>query len=83
MLTKKISSLEGENMQTKYKNLGYRIDLYFHNYKLAIKIDENGHIDRNITYKIKKQKAIELEISWKFMKICPGKEDFDIFRTIN
>ena len=70
-------------MQTKYKNLGYRIDFYFHNYKLTIQIDENGHIDRNITYKIKKQKAIELEIGWKLMRICPGKEDFDIFRIIN
>ena len=33
---------EGENMQTQYNVLGYRIDLYFHDYKLAIEIDENG-----------------------------------------
>ena len=42
-LTKKQSVLksvmdvfEGENMQTQYSVLGYRIDLYFHEYKLAI-----------------------------------------------
>ena len=26
--------------------LGYRIDLYFHDYKFAIEIDENGHRDK-------------------------------------
>ena len=33
--------------------LSYRIDLYFHDYKLAIEIGENGHSDRNIDFKIK------------------------------
>ena len=46
--TKIISSFERENMQTQYKVLGYRIDLYFHECKLAIEIDENEHSDRNI-----------------------------------
>ena len=41
---------EGENMQTQYTVLGYRIDLYFHKYKLAIVVDELGHSDRNINY---------------------------------
>ena len=45
MLTKITSSFEGENIQSV---LSYRIDLYFHDYKLAIEIDENGHSDRNI-----------------------------------
>ena len=30
---------EGEDMQTQYTDLGYRIDLYFHKYKLAIEVD--------------------------------------------
>ena len=29
------------------------IDLYFHDYKLAIEIDKNEHSNRNIDYKIK------------------------------
>ena len=41
VLTKIMRSFEGENMQTQYV-LSYRIDLYFHDYKLAIEIDENG-----------------------------------------
>ena len=43
VLTKIRSSFEGENMQTKYNVLSYRIDLYFHDYKLAIDIDENDY----------------------------------------
>ena len=28
-------TFQGENMQTQYTVLGYRIDLYFHKYKLG------------------------------------------------
>ena len=47
---------EGENMQTQYSVLGYSIDLYFHEYKLTIEVDELGHADRNINNEIEKQK---------------------------
>ena len=76
-------SFEGEIMQIQYKVLSYRIDLYFHDYKFTIKIDENGHSDRNIDYKIKRQKAIEKELGCKFIRIDPEEEDFGIFRAIN
>ena len=33
-------AFEGEDMQTQCSVLGYRIDLYFHKYKLAIEVDE-------------------------------------------
>ena len=59
VLTKIISSFEGEKMQTQYNVLSYRIELYFH--ELAIEIDENGLSDRNIDYEIKRQKAMEQE----------------------
>ena len=36
-------AFEGENIQTHYKVLGYEIDLYFHDYKLAVEIDEKDH----------------------------------------
>ena len=80
VLTKIMSSFEGENMQTQYKVSSYRIDLYFHDYKFAIEIDENGLSSRNIDYKIKRQKAIELTI--KFIRIDPDNEELDIFRAI-
>ena len=53
------NAFEGENMQTKYSVLSYRIDLYFHNYKLAIEVDELGHNDRNINDEIERQRALE------------------------
>ena len=46
---------EGENMQIQCTVLGYRIDIYFHKYKLAIEGDELGHNDRNINDEIQRQ----------------------------
>ena len=34
-------------MKTQYYVLDYKIGLYFHDYKLAIEVDEFGHSDRN------------------------------------
>ena len=83
VLLKIISSFVGENMQTQYNVLSHRIDLNFHDYKLIIEIDENGHSGRNIDYEIKRQKAIEQELGCKFIRIDPDKEDFGIFGAIN
>ena len=41
-------------MQKQYNVLGYRSDLYFYDYKLKIKVDENGHSNRNVDYKTKR-----------------------------
>ena len=38
--TKIMSSFKGKNMQTQYNALSYRIVLHFHDYKVAIEIDE-------------------------------------------
>ena len=70
-------------MQTQHNVLAYRIDLYFHDYKVAIEIDENGNSDRNIDYEIKRKKAIEQKPGSTFIRIDPNKEDFDILRDIN
>ena len=58
-------------MQTQYSVLGYKIDLYFHKYKLAIEVDELGHHDINIDYEI--QRAIEKELGSVFIRINPEK----------
>ena len=47
------SSFEGENIQTQYNVLGYRIDICFHDHKIVILIDENVHMNRNIDFKMK------------------------------
>ena len=56
-------AFEGEDMQTQYSVLGYRIDLYFHKHKLAIEVDELGHADRNLGNEIERQKALEKELA--------------------
>ena len=66
-------------MQIQYNVLSYRTDLHFHDYKLAT----DGHSDRRIDYKIKRQKAIEQEIGCRFVRIDPDKEDFYIFKNVN
>ena len=40
-------TFEGENMKTQYYVLDCRIDLYLYDHKLAIKVNELGHCDRN------------------------------------
>ena len=53
------NTFEGENIQTQDSVLGYRIDLYFHEYKLATEVDKLGYTNRNINNEIERQKALE------------------------
>ena len=63
--------------------LGYRIDLYFHEYKLAIEVDELGHADRNINNEIERQRALERELNCAFIRINPDEPDFNILSEIH
>ena len=76
-------TFEGEDVQTQYTVIGYRIDLYFRKYKLAIEVDKLGHNDKNIDYEIQRQKALERELSCVFIRINPDEKDFNIFKEIN
>ena len=68
-------------MQTQWSVLGYRIDQYFHDYKLAIEVDEYSHKDRDIDYEIKRRKAIEKDLGSEFIRIDPNKHDFNILKA--
>ena len=76
-------TFEGENIQTQYSVLGYRINLYFHEYKLAIEVHELGHTNRNINNEIERQEALEKELNCIFIRINPDEKDFNIFKEIN
>ena len=76
-------TFEGEDMQTQYNVLSYRIDLYFHKYKLAIEVDELGHADRNINNEIGRQRELEGEFNCVFIRTDPDALNFNIFREIN
>ena len=60
---------EGKNIQTQFSVLGYRINLYFHEYKLVIEVDELGYTNRIINNEIQRQKASEKEINCVFTGI--------------
>ena len=61
-------------MQTQQSVLGYRIDLYSHDYKTSTLNDKNGHSDRNIDYEINRLKRSVQELD---------KGYFDIFGAVN
>ena len=52
------NAFEGENIQTHYRILGYAIDSYFHDCKIAVEIDEKDHQDRDISREIERQKSM-------------------------
>ena len=68
------AAFEGEYIQTQYSVLGYRIDLFFHEYKLPIEVDELRHADRNINNEIERQKALEKELNCVFIRINPDEK---------
>ena len=76
-------AFEGEDMQTQSSVLSYKIDLYFHKYKLAIEDDELGHADRNINNEIERQKALERELNCVFLRINPDERGLSMLREIN
>ena len=77
------NAFEGENMQIQCSVLGYKNDLYFHEYKLATEVDELGHNDGNIDYEIQRQKAIEKELGCVLIRINSDEQNFNIFKAIN
>ena len=70
-------------MQTHYRVLEYKIDIYFYDYKLPVEIDGKDHQDRDISREIEKQKALEKELGCKFIRINPNKENLSIFKAQN
>ena len=76
-------AFEGEDTQTQYSVLGYRIYDYFHKHKLAIEVDELVHADRNLSDEIERQKALEKELDCVLIRINPDEENFNIFKEIN
>ena len=57
VLTKIMSSFEGENMQTQYKALSYRIDLYFHRDRESERENLGVTVDNIVTSKLVKTKT--------------------------
>ena len=61
----------------------YKIDLYFPEYKLAIEVDENGHIDRCPIYEQERQKYLKKYLGCKFIRFNPDENNFNIGNVIS
>ena len=57
---------------------GYRIDLYFPDYNLAIEVDEFNHIDRNKVDDMIREKHITQKLGCKFIRFNPDEKNFNI-----
>ena len=76
-------AFEVEDIQTQYTVIGYKIDLYFHKHKLAIEVDELGHVDRNLNNETEREKVLQKKLNCVFIRINPDEKDFNIFKEIN
>ena len=52
--------------------------MYVPKYKLAIEVDELEHCTRDIKAEIKRQQKKEKELNFKFIRIDPSGENFNI-----
>ena len=78
-----METFKGKNMDTQYIVLTYRVDLYFHDYKLAIEVDEKGHNDRGENYEKQRPEKIEKKLKCKFIRINSDEENFKISKVNN
>ena len=58
--------------------LSYQIDLYFPEHKLAIEVDEKGHIDIDLKKEVEREEAIKSKFGFECIRINPNKKEFDI-----
>ena len=66
-----------------HEHILFRIDVYFPEYLLVVKIAEKGHTDRDLIFEEKRQEALEKKIYCKFIRINTSKrydEDYEIGR---
>ena len=55
----------------------FRTDVYFNEYLLAVESNERTHVDRDLIFEEKKQKALEKKHGCKFIRINTSKEGYD------
>ena len=76
-----ISAIEklfsNEKLLLQHSVLGYKIDLYFPEHKLALEVDEKGHTDRGKRKEIERQEKIEKKLGYKFIRINLDEKDYD------
>ena len=59
----------GENIQSESRVLNYKIHLYFHEYKLAIEVDEFGQSYRNAGFEKERPTEIGKSLGLHLLKL--------------
>ena len=77
--SKIVKAFPNEEIKEDFFVLNEKIDFYFPRHKLALEVDELGHLDRNEEDEMRRQKKLEEHLKCTFLKINPDKENFDIF----
>ena len=77
--SKIIKAFPNEKIKEQFFVLNEKIDFYSPRHKLAIEVDELGHLDRNEEDEMKGQKKLEEHLQCTFFRINPDGENFDIF----
>ena len=73
-----MKSFPSIKMIEKYFVLGSRIDLYLPDHKLAVEVDEKGHIDRKKEKEEKRKNKIEKDLGCRFIRVNRDSEKFNI-----
>ena len=73
-------NLHYEKNKNACKYILFRIDIYFGEYILAVKIDEKGQTNRGLIFWEKRQEAPEKKLSCKFIRIntSNAKNSYDL-----
>ena len=77
-----IKVFPNDKILLQHSVLNYQIDLYFFEHKLAIEVYEKGHTDRDEKKENEREEKIKKEFGFKFIRINPNAENYDIFVEI-
>jgi very-short-patch-repair endonuclease len=71
-----------EDLVKQYSVKGYRIDLYFTEFKLAIECDEHNHKSRDKLYEETREREIKNMLNCTFIRFNPDDPDFKTSKLI-
>ena len=71
-----------EEIELHHSVLDCYIDLYFPKHRLAVEIDEKGHLDRDENKEKESENKIKEALKCEFIRVNRDKEKFDIFVEI-
>ena len=82
IINKLLETFSREEISLQHFVLGYKIDAYFIEYKLAVEIDEHNHKERDNEKELMTENAIKQKLGCKFISINPDDDKFSITAEI-